>query len=85
VGGCVPADANGNPPAGFVPEAANNDIPDMGHPQVGQGGGVAIAGSGGREVATARGGVGGRGGGAGRGGGSGGAGSRTNVITQQMR
>ena len=44
MGGCVPGDANGNPPAGFVPEAANNAVADMGHPQVDHGGGAAIAG-----------------------------------------
>ncbi len=38
------AAADGDPPTVFVPEAANNAVADMGHPQVDHGGGVAIAG-----------------------------------------
>jgi Ethanolamine utilization protein EutJ (predicted chaperonin) len=37
------AAAHGDPPAAFVPEAANNAVADMGHPQVDHGGGVMIA------------------------------------------
>ena len=55
------AAADGDPPAVFVPEAANTANADMGHPQVDHGGGVTVAGGSGRGVAAARGGGCGRG------------------------
>ncbi len=39
------AAADGDPPVVFVPEATNNAVADMGHPQVDHGGSVTIAGA----------------------------------------
>jgi hypothetical protein len=47
------AAADGDPPTGFVAEAADA-IADMGHPQVGQGGSAAIGGGGGRGGGAGR-------------------------------